>query len=60
MQFAVKIAVMDKKNKSVRKVLKTKENTETALAALLKSLDSHYKNGTITGDDLYQVNVAII
>lgn len=60
MQFAVKIALMDKKNNTVRKVLKSKENAANAQQALVQSLESHYQSGSMTGDDLYQVNVAII
>lgn len=60
MQFAVKIALMDKKNNTVRKVLKSKETATNAQQALVQSLESHYQQGNMTGDDLYQVNVAII
>jgi hypothetical protein len=60
MKFNVKIAVMDKKNNTVAKVLKSKELAPNAQEALAQSLTNHYNQGKMTGDDLYQVNVAII
>lgn len=60
MQFAVQIAVMNRKNKTVANTLREKVEATDAKEALTKALDQMYSDERLSSDDLYQAKVSII